>query len=264
MSVRIITIDPTCQDHWDFAKRNGFWDLLNYSRQLHPGDVVVFWVTGTPGKVVGHAVVDSEPEPIARDSPHAWSRRDRRKGTYTHRIWLRDFEDVPGKRVRFGEIKPKSRLTPVTALADAEVSALESQIGETLAAHGLGPGDSSSAGAGRLDFANMGDDRRDRVPGTIVARRGQGRFRSGLLAAYDERCAVTGTVVTEILEAAHISPYKGDHTNHLANGILLRADIHTLFDLHLLTITHTDDEGYAVRVHPAALGAPYAASMGRS
>jgi hypothetical protein len=74
MSVRIITIDPTCEEHWGFAKRNGFWDLLNNSSQLHPDDVVVFWVTGSPGTIVGRAVVDSEPEPIARDSPHAWER----------------------------------------------------------------------------------------------------------------------------------------------------------------------------------------------
>ena len=135
MSVRIITIDHTCKEHWGFAKRNGFWDLLTYSHQLGPGDVVVFWLTGTPGTIVGRAVVDSEPEPIALDSPHAWSPGDRRRGTYTHRIWLRDFEDVPGKRVRFGEIKPKSRLTPVTALSDSEVSALEARLGETLSAH---------------------------------------------------------------------------------------------------------------------------------
>ncbi|MFP3681359.1 HNH endonuclease signature motif containing protein, partial [Pseudomonas sp. SIMBA_041] len=42
--------------------------------------------------------------------------------------------------------------------------------------------------------------------------------------------------VIEILEAAHISPYRGVKDNHQSNGLLLRADIHTLFDLNLIAI----------------------------
>ena len=44
--------------------------------------------------------------------------------------------------------------------------------------------------------------------------------------------------------AAHIIPYKGYSTNHIQNGILLRADIHTLFDLDLLRI----DENYLIHI----------------
>ncbi|HQU81610.1 MAG TPA: HNH endonuclease signature motif containing protein [Pyrinomonadaceae bacterium] len=54
--------------------------------------------------------------------------------------------------------------------------------------------------------------------------------------AYERKCAITGCNIEEILEAAHIIPYKGSHTNKLANGILLRADLHTLFDLGLITV----------------------------
>ncbi len=43
------------------------------------------------------------------------------------------------------------------------------------------------------------------------------------------------------LEAAHIFPFRGADTNHIKNGLLLRADIHTLFDLHLISIDpHTN------------------------
>lgn len=84
-------------------------------------------------------------------------------------------------------------------------------------------------------------DARQRVAASIVLRRGQPKFRRALLAAYENRCAVTECPVVEILEGAHIKPYKGDHTNHVTNGLLLRADIHTLFDLGLL------------RVHPETL-----------
>lgn len=70
----------------------------------------------------------------------------------------------------------------------------------------------------------------------ILERRGQPEFRQRLLAAYGGRCVVTGCDVTEALEAAHIVPHSSDGTYATTNGLLMRADIHTLFDLHLLTI----------------------------
>ncbi|MDQ2889963.1 MAG: HNH endonuclease [Gemmatimonadota bacterium] len=83
------------------------------------------------------------------------------------------------------------------------------------------------------------DDARETVMASIVRRRGQPAFRRTLLAAYRRKCAVTGCDVTEALEAAHLIPYNGEKTNHPANGILLRADIHTLFDLGLLSVHPT-------------------------
>ena len=82
-------------------------------------------------------------------------------------------------------------------------------------------------------------DARNRVATSIVRRRGQPQFREQLLEAYGRRCAVTGCKVAEILEAAHIVPYNGDDTNLLSNGLLLRTDIHCLFDLGLIAI-HPD------------------------
>ncbi len=78
-------------------------------------------------------------------------------------------------------------------------------------------------------------DARKRIQQAIVARQGQGKFRGGLLRAYDSTCAVTGCVEEEVLEAAHIKPHLGPHTNSVTNGLLLRADIHTLFDRSLLS-----------------------------
>jgi len=81
------------------------------------------------------------------------------------------------------------------------------------------------------------EDSRRRVMQSIVRRRGQGRFRSDVLRAYGGRCAVTGCDVEAILEAAHIVPYRNEATNQVANGILMRSDIHTLFDLGKLRVT---------------------------
>jgi hypothetical protein len=82
----------------------------------------------------------------------------------------------------------------------------------------------------------LGDDVRTRIMAGIVLREGQAAFRNALLAAYGRACAISGCTVQAVLEAAHIVPYGGGHTNIVTNGLLLRADLHTLFDLHLLSI----------------------------
>ena len=84
------------------------------------------------------------------------------------------------------------------------------------------------------------EDARKRILTAIVSRQGQGAFREQLLAAYRQSCAVTGCDVVEVLEAAHIVAQRGPETNHVTNGLLLRVDIHTLFDHGLLTVHPTD------------------------
>ncbi len=100
-----------------------------------------------------------------------------------------------------------------------------------------------------------GYDERNKAHRAIVQRRGQKAFRDGLIAAYDGTCAVTGTAAEAVLEAAHIRPYRGQLHNTVTNGLLLRADIHTLFDLHLLTVLPVG----SIRVSPEMDGTPYAA-----
>jgi hypothetical protein len=79
-------------------------------------------------------------------------------------------------------------------------------------------------------------DARERILASIVRRQGQPEFRRQLVDAYDSKCAITGCDVVDALEAAHVVPYRGLHSNHPSNGLLLRADVHTLFDLGLLSI----------------------------
>ena len=80
------------------------------------------------------------------------------------------------------------------------------------------------------------DDARSKVLRAISSRRGQKKFRKSLIEAYDGKCAITQCTIIELLEAAHIVPYTGKQTNHIQNGLLLRADIHTLFDLGLISV----------------------------
>jgi putative restriction endonuclease len=68
-------------------------------------------------------------------------------------------------------------------------------------------------------------------------RLGQGAFRVLVTDAYQRRCAVTGEKTLPVLEAAHIKPYSEKGPHQVKNGILLRSDLHKLFDLGYVTIT---------------------------
>jgi hypothetical protein len=72
-----------------------------------------------------------------------------------------------------------------------------------------------------------------------VLRPGQISFRKKMLPVYNERCCITGFDIKEALEAAHIVPFQGELSDHIQNGLLLRADLHRLFDALLISINPT-------------------------
>ncbi|WP_295222888.1 HNH endonuclease [uncultured Chryseobacterium sp.] len=92
----------------------------------------------------------------------------------------------------------------------------------------------------------------------IKKRLRQSKFRKELLEAYDNTCAVSKSKVLPLLEAAHIHPYSGVHTSVVTNGILLRSDIHDLFDIYLegkRLINISAD--YKIEVHSSLEGSEY-------
>lgn len=76
----------------------------------------------------------------------------------------------------------------------------------------------------------------DRELVLALRRRGQSKFRRQILLAYDFRCAVTGSDAVQVLEAAHIHPHAAGGPMETSNGLLLRADIHLLFDMGLWSV----------------------------
>ena len=98
------------------------------------------------------------------------------------------------------------------------------------------------------------EDHRQRQLRQVAERKGQPQFRRMLLDIYGGRCAITGCDATQALEAAHIAPYRGEQSNHPQNGLLLRADIHTLFDLGLLSV---DPSTMRVVISPELKGTMY-------
>ncbi len=112
-----------------------------------------------------------------------------------------------------------------------------------------------SADVGDQDFdpATIADARRATL-GVVVQRQGQTDFRAALLEAYGRRCCISRCDVVPLLEAAHIVPFLGAATNHVQNGLLLRADLHALFDLGLLAINPST---LRVRIHESITQSEY-------
>ena len=76
-------------------------------------------------------------------------------------------------------------------------------------------------------------------------RKGQPKFRKNLLKLYSSRCVITNCEITEVLEAAHIEKHAATGINHSSNGLLLRSDIHSLFDSNKIKI---NPDNYTVEV----------------
>jgi putative restriction endonuclease len=74
-------------------------------------------------------------------------------------------------------------------------------------------------------------------PQLVRPRLGQGTFRVAVTGAYGGACAVTHEHSLPVLEAAHIRPYGAEGEHSVANGLLLRADVHRLFDAGYVTVT---------------------------
>jgi hypothetical protein len=90
------------------------------------------------------------------------------------------------------------------------------------------------------------------------ARKNQARFRKALLIRYGLVCAVTGPCLAELLEAAHITSCKDREAHVVDDGVLLRADVHLLFDNGLIAV---DPETWRVVLAPSLKDMPAYASL---
>ena len=89
---------------------------------------------------------------------------------------------------------------------------------------------------------------------TIRARRGNRKLRDVLLKHYGDQCAITGPCPCDLLELAYIAPYPTGDVHARDNVLLLRADIHTLWDLNLLSI---GPEDMKIRLSPTLANTEY-------
>lgn len=75
------------------------------------------------------------------------------------------------------------------------------------------------------------------APVEISPRLGQGAFRIAVTDIYSRCCAITGEHSLPALDAAHIRPYGQNGPHSPENGLLLRADVHRLFDQGYITVS---------------------------
>ncbi|WP_315913282.1 HNH endonuclease [Arthrobacter sp. lap29] len=71
---------------------------------------------------------------------------------------------------------------------------------------------------------------------TTRIRRGQNAFRQALLKDYGAVCAFTGPAPVDVLDAAHLYSFAKEGKHHEHGGLLLRKDLHRLFDLGRLAV----------------------------
>ncbi len=111
---------------------------------------------------------------------------------------------------------------------------------------------------GDIDALDVLEETRLAIPGghresVVRVRIGQGAFRRQLLRDQGERCAFTGPAPVTALEAAHLYSYAQSGEHHEYGGLLLRRDIHRLFDLGEIAvnpITDTLDIGAGLLAYP--------------
>lgn len=96
---------------------------------------------------------------------------------------------------------------------------------------------------GRLELGMLEDDGRlirgGHKQALVRVRVGQREFRMAQLERYKNRCAFTGPQPTHVLDAAHLYRYSELAEHHKDGGLLLRKDLHRLFDLGQLAVDPT-------------------------
>ena len=222
------------------------------TRQISAGDHVYFWLNGS--SLVSQTLATSDPWRLSPQDRLPWEDAGVRE--YHWRFTLRLLSDNPASQPRWAVLQAATGARAGLNFGPQDVN---SPDGEAWLAAQFEQIDSSPVDV-RIDDSLrveveglLGEDLRERALREIALRQGQPAFRNALLAAYAGTCCVTGYRTESVLEAAHISPYTGPHTNSVTNGLLLRADIHTLFDRNLVTVT----PGYRIRVAPALVETPY-------
>lgn len=107
----------------------------------------------------------------------------------------------------------------------------------------------------RFNAAAAGLPRTTEVERLVVQRVGQGVFRAGLLEYWEERCAITGLAVPELLRASHIKPWADCETDaerlDVFNGLLLAPQLDAAFDAGFITVQDDATIRVSDRLTPA-------------
>lgn len=257
MATWIFGIDSANPEHWEYAKRDRIWHLTKRV-PVSAGDMIFFWQAELPAsstyksRLVGLMRARADIEHMYPGEQMPWNISDEKRDDYTFRIELEVVVPDSRSTATWSEVKENTGVAGGTNFGPRKVKTEDGARWLRWQLDGVESkawSDETQQALDDIFKANdlSEEDRRKRVSASIVVREGRGAFRSALEAAYGNHCAITG-VSAPVLDAAHIRPYRGTQSDHPANGLLLRTDLHTLFDKHLLTIEYDGGDGYLVRV----------------
>lgn len=256
MTSWIIGIDAQNPQHWGMAKVHRFWDMTR-SRDFAANDTLYFWQGG--GSLLGSVRVTRSTYELRPGTWMPWNLDDAKRADYSYRV---EFEVLSSSSVgqpSWSVLTQNTGVRGATNFGPRRVPPegeawLEGQIdgviteAEALADTWANP----PLATGQVSL--LEEDMRTRIEASIVLRQGQSSFRRKVLRAYESTCCITGSTLESVLYAAHIVPFGGSQTDVLENALLLRTDLHTLFDRHFLTVT----PGGIVRLAPSLYGSEYA------
>lgn len=204
------------------------WWRCSAQRKIRPGDRAYLLKQGHPigifgvGRVLGHPYKETR-----APGENPWS------------VWIR-FEASRGDVLWDPEVRflvTESRLLQMNVPTQWQTRAsgvtLDSDVARRIDSIAS---DSLRVGGPAATLVDKEVLRRRRLL-ELGTRPGQQAFREKLIQHYGGRCAVTGCATPAALEAAHIGTCEGRDDNSPTNGILLRSDIHALFDALLITLS---------------------------
>jgi hypothetical protein len=244
---------------WGVTKGDNSTGETKWNR-MNPGDVALFSRTG---RIFSAGVVAKKihnPQ-LARE---LW-RENEDGNTWEFMYFLRDMREVDIPYAKFNKAAgyaPNNVIQGFNVLpaekSETILDLLSMKVPLNSNEQELEKQKEIAAKEGEFDPSSEGEGR-EKTMAAICRRQGQPEFRNKLIRAYSGRCAVTGWNAVQTLEAAHILQYDGPKTNHPANGLLLRADIHSLFDLGLIAI----DSSLKILLAPALKDTQYAQYEGK-
>ncbi len=260
---------PTDLDWYEFLASRPHVDEVNFWRPggqvafkgLQPGDLLLFRLKSPVNKIAGGGFfVHSSIFPANA----AWDAFELKNGAPSYGDFMRKIasfkkyrspDDMPADspigcialmspfffdRYQWIDVPPGYPLNSMTGVAYDSTSGEGRQLYE--AVMGRIP-----SGAAIVAEAQAAQSPEMFSAPTLVRRRiGQGGFRILITDLYDRRCSVTGEATLPVLEAAHILPVSRGGVHRPDNGLLLRSDIHKLFDLGYVTI----DTAHRFQVSP--------------
>lgn len=130
--------------------------------------------------------------------------------------FVEEYDKVTGEFVLHGPVSNDQPADFWSFVDDSELTEIEQRVAE--------------------EFSQLEDDERTIKVAEMVQRSGQQSFRNKLIRAYHGACAMSSCDVLPALQAAHISAYRGPKSQFTSNGLLLRADLHLLYDAHLISV----------------------------